>query len=44
MKTLDFELTKWIFDEFALTIDEMLSVRGGEIDPTPIPTLPPIKI
>jgi hypothetical protein len=44
MKTLNFESTKGIFDEFALTIEEMINVRGGEIEPTPKPTPPPIKI
>jgi hypothetical protein len=44
MKTLNFELTEVMFDEFALTNDEMINIRGGEIEPTPLPTLPPIKI
>ena len=44
MKTLNFELTKGVFDEFALTNDEMINVRGGEIEPTPMPSLPPVKI
>ncbi len=44
MKTLNFDLTKGIFDEFALTNEEMISVRGGEIEPTPTPMNPPIKI
>jgi hypothetical protein len=44
MKALNFESTKSIFDEFALTNEEMICVRGGEIDPTPIPAQPPIKI
>ena len=44
MKTLNFELTKGIFEEFVLTNDEMINVRGGEIDPTPTPSKPPIKI
>jgi hypothetical protein len=44
MKTLNFELTKGIFDEFVLTNDEMINVRGGQIDPTPSPSIPPIKI
>ena len=44
MKTLNFELTKGMFDEFALTNDEMITVRGGEIDPTPSPSIPPVKI
>ncbi len=44
MKTLNFELTKGMFDEFALTNDEMINVRGGDIEPTPMPILPPVKI
>jgi hypothetical protein len=44
MKTLNFELTKDIFDEFVLTNDEMINVRGGELDPIPTPSKPPIKI
>ena len=44
MKSLNFELTKGMFDEFALTNDEMINVRGGDIEPTPMPTLPPVKI
>jgi hypothetical protein len=44
MKTLNFDLTNEMFDEFALTIDEMIHVRGGDIEPTPMPTVPPIKI
>jgi hypothetical protein len=44
MKTLNLEMTKGIFDEFALTNEEMINVRGGEIDPTPMPSQPPIKI
>jgi hypothetical protein len=44
MKTLNFDLTKGIFDEFALSNEEMINVRGGEIDPTPMPMNPPIKI
>jgi hypothetical protein len=44
MKTLNFDLTKNIFDEFVLSNDEMINVRGGELDPTPLPTQPPVKI
>lgn len=44
MKTLNQDLTKSIFDEFVLSNDEMINVRGGELDPTPLPTTPPIKI
>ena len=44
MKALNFDLTKDIFDEFALSNEEMISVRGGDLDPTPLPPPPPIKI
>lgn len=46
MKTLNSKLTQDIFTEFALSNEEMLSVRGGEIDGDPIvkTTIPPIKI
>jgi hypothetical protein len=44
MTTLNFELTKGIFEEFALTNEEMINVRGGELDPTPSPALPPVKL
>ena len=44
MKTLNLNLTKDIFEEFALTIEEMIHVRGGELEPTPRPTTPPVKI
>jgi len=44
MKTLNFELSKDIFNEFALTNEEMIYVRGGEGDPVSLPTLPPVKI
>ena len=44
MKTLNLELAHDIFNEFALTNEEMINVRGGEIDPTPSPMVPPVKI
>ena len=44
MKTLNFELTKDIFSEFALSCEEMIYVRGGDADPVPNPNLPPIKV
>jgi hypothetical protein len=44
MKALNLELTNCIFEEFALTNEEMINVRGGEIEPTPRPDLPPVKI
>jgi hypothetical protein len=44
MKTLNFDLTKNIFDEFALSNEEMIYVHGGDGDPEPMPPKPPIKI
>ena len=44
MKTLNFELTKDIFNEFALSNEEMIYVRGGELDPITMTTPPPIRI
>jgi hypothetical protein len=44
MKTLNFVMTKSIFDEFALSNEEMINVRGGGLEPTPTPTQPPVKI
>jgi hypothetical protein len=44
MKTLNFELTSDIFNEFALSNEEMIYVRGGEADPIVKTTNPPIKI
>jgi len=44
MKTLNFELTKDIFNEFALSNEEMIYVRGGESDPISKPPEPPIII
>jgi len=45
MKTLNLNLTKDIFEAFALTIEEMIHVRGGgELEPTARPSEPPVKI
>ncbi len=44
MKTLNFDLTQDIFDEFVLSNEEMNFVRGGEGDPIVIPNPPPIRI
>ena len=44
MKTLNLDLTKGLFEEFALSTEEMIHVRGGEIEPTPRPSVPPVKI
>jgi len=44
MKTLNPELEKDIFNEYTLSNDEMICVRGGESDPIINPNLPPIKI
>ena len=44
MKTLNPESTKNIFAAFALTSEDMINVRGGESEPVPMPTYPPIRI
>lgn len=44
MKTLNFEITTEMLKEFALTNEEMITVRGGTDDgePRTLPTYPPI--
>ncbi|MGD0757187.1 MAG: hypothetical protein ABR927_19250 [Bacteroidales bacterium] len=44
MKTLNSKLTKDILTEFALSVQEMINVRGGEGDPIIKPPTPPIII
>jgi len=44
MKAINPELTLDIFNEFALSNEEMICVRGGEGDPIVTPTIPAIKI
>ena len=45
MKTLDFEKTKDIFNEFALTSEEMICVRGGDQgEPLTVPNPPKVRI
>jgi len=44
MKTLNSKLDNEIFADFALTIEEMSHVRGGDLEPRPMPSTPPIKI
>jgi len=45
MKNLTAEIKKDLFTEFALSIDEMICVRGGEEDPIPPRVLlPPINL
>ena len=44
MKTLNLELAPDIFNEFALTNEEMINVRGGEGDPIVLPSIPPIRV
>lgn len=44
MKTTDLDLFKVTFEEYILTVDEMINVRGGEGDPIIKPTQPPTKI
>jgi len=41
MKTLNFEQTRNIFEEYVLSNEEMISVRGGDGDGEGEPTLPP---
>ena len=44
MKTLNPKPTKDLLNEFALSNEEMISVRGGDGDPIVMPTQPPIII
>ena len=44
MKTLNFESTKNIFNDFILSNDEMIYVRGGKDEGDVLPPEPPIKI
>ena len=44
MKTLNSKLTKDIFNEFALSNEEMIYVRGGEGDPIVKTSIPPVII
>ena len=43
MKTLNQELTTDIFNEFALSTEEMIYVKGGDGDPVVKPVPPPVK-
>jgi hypothetical protein len=46
MKTLNSKLTQDIFTEYALSNEEMIFIRGGDLDGDPIvkTTIPPIII
>jgi len=44
MKTQNLQETKNIFDEYVLSNEEMIKVRGGDGDPGQLPTEPPVKI
>jgi hypothetical protein len=44
MKTKNTELRQDIFTEFTLSNEEMIYIRGGEIDPIIKTTVPPVKI
>jgi hypothetical protein len=44
MRTTGLELNIEIFNEFALSNEEMIFVRGGEGDPVNPPNTPPVKI
>lgn len=45
MKTLNFEKTQDIFNEFTLTNEEMIYVRGGDAgEPETLPNPPKVRI
>jgi hypothetical protein len=44
MKTLNLNLTIDLLNEFTLSNEEMISVRGGDGDQIVMPTQPPIII
>ena len=44
IKTMNSKLTKYIFTEFALSIEEMICVRGGDGDVIIKSTMPPVII
>jgi len=44
MKTLNFLLPKDILNEFTLSNEEMIHVRGGESDILIKTTIPPVKL
>ena len=44
MKILNFESTKNIFNDFTLSNEEMIYVRGGEGDGDVLPPEPPVRI
>jgi hypothetical protein len=44
MKTLNLELAIDSLNDFTLTNEEMINVRGGDADPISLPTMPPIRV
>jgi hypothetical protein len=44
MKTPKLKLSTEVFTEFALSVEEMIFVRGGEGDPVNPPITPPVKV
>lgn len=44
MKNLDFEKNFYILNEFALSTEEMINVRGGDGDNETKPGTDPVKI
>jgi hypothetical protein len=43
MKTLNFDLTTEMLNDFVLSTEEMICVRGGDgLEPRTLPTQPPI--
>ncbi len=44
MKTLNVKNSDVNLDVYALTVEEMICVKGGDSDPILKPSLPPVKI
>lgn len=44
MKTLNVKNSDANLDVYALTVEEMICVKGGDADPILKPSLPPVKI
>jgi len=45
MKTLNFETIEEIFNDYALTNEEMICVKGGDAgEPIVKPSVPPVRI
>lgn len=44
MKTLNAKNSDVNLDVYALTVEEMISVKGGDAEPILKPSVPPVKI